>query len=170
MEVDFAESRDFQAAIRWNLITQWVNGLRKFGRRGPVGDEAFDRIEKGGGSCEKFDAHQITVALDPRAQVAHARIGDGGLAVEHQADRLDRFHRQGLVRLDEGALRRQVVDAHRIAGIEGSPEGSEDFEPDLCATITRRSHDHTHYLCKALTTVDLAFFIGKTLNWSLSIR
>ena len=79
--------------------------------------------------------------------MAHARIGDGGLAVEHQADRLDRFHRQGLVGLDEGALRRQVPDPDRVAGIEGSPERSEDLEPDLCATITGRSHDHCASPC-----------------------
>ena len=72
--------------------------------------------------------------------MAHARIGERGLAVERQADRLNGFNCQRLMRFDQGAVMRKVDHTSRVSGIEGAPERTEHLESDLSPTISRRPH------------------------------
>jgi hypothetical protein len=117
-----------------------VNDLRKFGRVRSVGHQAIDGFEKGRWRGEKFDADQITIARLSRLEVPDPRVGDRGLAIEHQADRLDRLDRERLVGFDQRAVVCEVMHAHRIAGVEGSPERSEDFETHPGSSIAGGSH------------------------------
>ena len=70
-------------------------------------------------------------------EVTDAGVGDRRLAVEHQADRLDRLDGKRLMSLDECAMVREVVHANRVSGVEASPEGSEHFEPHPSSAIAR---------------------------------
>ena len=94
--------------------------------------------------------------------VANAGMGNGALPVEQQTHRLHRFDGQRLVCLDERAVRRQVMDANRIAGVKRSPERAENLKSDARPTIPRRTHHHTCalYLCKPVTTMYLSGFYG----------
>ena len=73
-------------------------------------------------------------------EMTDARIGDGGLAVEHQADRLYRFDGERLMGFDQRAVMREIVHANRVPGIEGSPERSENLESHSAAAIARCTH------------------------------
>jgi hypothetical protein len=67
--------------------------------------------------------------------VTNARVSDGRLAVERQANRLHRLDRKRLMRFDQRTVMREVVDADRVTRIEGAPERTEHFEPDPSATV-----------------------------------
>src|SRR5262245_19761251 len=43
------------------------------------------------------------------------------------------------MRFDERALRRQIAQAHHLAGVKGAPEGTEDFKSHSGAAITPRA-------------------------------
>ena len=92
-------------------------------------------------------------------EMADARIGDGGLAVEHQADRLHRFDGERLMGFDERAMMREIVHANRVPGVEGSPERSENFESHSTPAIARCTHHKRGpsifalRLCKRIATV-----------------
>ena len=76
--------------------------------------------------------------------VADAGVGDCGLAIEHQANRLNRLDRQRLMSFDQRAVVREVVNTDCITGVEGPPESSEDLESHSGAAIARCSH-HARY-------------------------
>ena len=84
----------------------WVNRLRKFGRKGAIGHQPIDGVEKRGRGGEEFDTDEIAVERTERRRtdVPDARIGDRGLAVEHQADRLNRLDRERLMGFDQRAV------------------------------------------------------------------
>ena len=114
-----------------------VSDLRKFGRKGSEGDEAVDGVEKCGWGGQELDTDEIAVeaAERRRADVLDQRFCDRGLAIDHQLDRLNRLDRQRLLRFDQRARRAEVEQADRLADIKGTPEGSEDFEPESIATV-----------------------------------
>ena len=103
--------------------------------------------------------------------VAYARMGNRALTVEQQTHRLHRLDGQRLVCLDERAVRRQVMDANRIAGVKRSPERAENLESDARPTISRRTHHHTCalYLCKPVTTMYLHDFYGDFSYFRVSV-
>jgi hypothetical protein len=70
-------------------------------------------------------------------------LRDGRLAVEYQADGLHGFDSERLTRFDEGAMRGEIQDSYRPAGVQGSPEGAEYFKPDVRSSISRRPHHHS---------------------------
>ena len=131
----------FVAGIGWNLITQWVKRLRSFGRRGAIDHQPIDRIDERARGREELDADKITIVGFVRgADVPDARVGQRGLAVEHEADRLNGLDRERLMGFDQRALLSEIVHPHRIPGIEGSPERSKHFESNSMPSIAWRSH------------------------------
>lgn len=70
-------------------------------------------------------------------EVTDARVGDRGLPIERQADRLDRLDRERLMSFDQCPLVGEIVNTDCVSGIEGSPERSEYLEPHPSAAVAR---------------------------------
>ena len=69
--------------------------------------------------------------------VPDAGVGNCGLSVEHQADRLHRFDRERLMSFNQRALMCEIVHPHRVSGVEGPPERSEHLESHPSSAIAR---------------------------------
>ena len=131
-----------------------------FGRSGSVSDQPIDGIIELGRPREKLDTNEIAViVMRPRiAEMTHARVGDRGLAIEHQTDGLHGLDGQGLMGLDERAMVREIVHSHRIAGVELSPERPEHFKARPGSAIAGRAHQRSHLVtighvnCKRIAT------------------
>lgn len=120
----------------------WVGQLRKFGRNGAKCNKALDGVEKCGWGGEEFNTDEIAVERAKRrgADVLDLGFGHRGLAVDHQLDGLNRLDRQWLLGFDERPAWAEVEDADRFTDVKGTPEGSEDFEPDSVTTVGSGSH------------------------------
>ena len=77
-------------------------------------------------------------------EMADAGISDRGLAIEHQADRLDRLDRERLMSFDQRTVMRKVMHTDCVPGVETAPEGPEHLESHPGAAIARCSH-HSRY-------------------------
>lgn len=126
------------------------NHLRKFGTVGAVSHQAIDGLDECAGRGKKLDTDEIAVGLIGGFEVPDAGVGDRGLAVEHQANGLDRFNRERLMGFDQRAVVCEVVNTHRVPGIERSPERSKHFETNSRSAITRRAHHAFGHSAKPL--------------------
>ena len=70
----------------------------------------------------------------------NAHISEGALAIQHEADLLNRFDGQGALRFDQSAVMCQIVYADRIAAIKRAPEGPEYFKTNPGPSIPWRFH------------------------------
>jgi hypothetical protein len=117
-----------------------------FGRRGTAGHEPIHSLKERCRGAKKFDTDEIVLFRVVRvggAQMPNARVGHRRFAVEDQAHRLNRFHGKRLMGFDQRAVVRQVVHAHRVTGVERSPERAEHFESHTAPTIARRRAHRT---------------------------
>jgi hypothetical protein len=87
-------------------------------------------------------------------------VGNCCLAVERQANRLDRFDGERLLGLDESTVRRQVMQSGCVTDVKSTPKRAEHFESDPQSTVARRTHHHTRSLheCKPITISNLQGF------------
>lgn len=131
----------FVTRTGWNLITHWVKPLRSFGRRGAIDHQPINRVSKRARGSEELDADKIAIGgFVCGADVPDARIGQRGLAVQHQADGLNGLDRERLMSFDQRALLSEIVYPHRVPGVERSPERSKHFESNSMPSIAWRSH------------------------------
>jgi hypothetical protein len=91
----------------------------------------------------EFQSNEEAIRHGCRSDVSNSGLRDSRLAVEHQADGLHGFHSEHLTRFDEGAMRSEIPDSYRPAGVEGPPEGTEYFKPDIRSSIRRCPHHHS---------------------------
>jgi hypothetical protein len=119
-----------------------VNDLRKFGRIRAESHQAINGFDEGSRRGKKFHTDEIafTIAGGRRLQVTHPRVGDRGLAIEHQAHRLHGLDGEWLMRFDQRAVMCEIVHPDGVAGVERPPERSEDFETDSRSSIAGRAH------------------------------